>query len=66
MFYFEKQLYERHSFTSFSRHPFFNSSETQTIRLSNVYLNGIYFYLHINNIYISFSYWWLAPSPHRV
>lgn len=25
-----------------------------TIRLSNVYLNGIYFYLH-NNIYISFS-----------
>lgn len=26
-----------------------------TIRLSNVYLNGIYFYLHNNNIYISFS-----------
>lgn len=26
-----------------------------TIRLSNVYLNGIYFYLHNNNIYIRFS-----------
>lgn len=26
-----------------------------TIRLSNVCLNGIYFYLHNNNIYISFS-----------
>lgn len=27
----------------------------QTIRLSNVYLNAIYFYLHNNNISISFS-----------
>lgn len=49
MFYFEKQLNERQVFQDI------HFLIVLTIRLSNVYLNGIYFYLHNNNIYISFS-----------